>query len=106
MRLTDTPAYCASCFGQYPERRHVDMEAYFDGPVLDASGTKQAIDDLVLCEDCVREAAQLVLEGDAALLGSKLAQVEKERNELRAYRARMGKKMKALSRLLEEKEEA
>ena len=53
--------YCASCFSQNLESRHVDLEAYWDGPVIDSNnGMKQAIDDLILCETCVAEAAKVI----------------------------------------------
>ena len=64
------PAMCSSCFGQYPERTHVDFTASWDGPVVEngivgengevATSVKVSIDELILCEDCVREAARLV----------------------------------------------
>lgn len=66
MKLTNIPpAYCSSCFNQDPEALHVDMEAYWDGPVPEAKGDGYdavAIDDLVVCEACVREAASLLPE--------------------------------------------
>jgi hypothetical protein len=57
IRPTGTPIHCSACFGQYPERRHIDFDAacdrgYGEGPV------PIAMDDLVLCEECVREGAQ------------------------------------------------
>jgi hypothetical protein len=59
VKLTDTPAYCASCYAQKPAQRHVDLEAAYDGPVLEGS-VRVAIDDLVLCEECLTEAANLI----------------------------------------------
>lgn len=65
------PAYCAGCFQQKPETRHIDFEAFFDGPVMNmpevGPGIKVAIDDLVLCEDCVTNAAKMLgwVEGKA-----------------------------------------
>lgn len=71
MKLSDTPpAYCSSCFNQDPQALHVDLEAYWDGPVPQAKGEGYdavAIDDLVLCEACVREAAGLLPEYVPAL---------------------------------------
>lgn len=51
------PVQCSVCFQQNPEMLHVDMEAAYDGPVLDISGVRHSIDDIVICEDCVRAAA-------------------------------------------------
>lgn len=60
MRLAEsTPILCSSCYGQYPDRRHVDFEAAWDGPVV-GSEFKMSVDDLILCEDCVRQAAKLI----------------------------------------------
>ena len=56
-----SPSRCSSCHGQYPERQHVDFDAYWDGPVIDENnGMKQAIDDLIICEDCLKAAATLI----------------------------------------------
>jgi hypothetical protein len=62
IRLTDTPpAACSSCFGQYPDRRHVDFGASWDGPFLTGQvtgGQAVSIDDLVICDDCLGIAAR------------------------------------------------
>lgn len=64
IRVADTPpTHCSSCFGQYPNLRHVDMGAAWDGPAFSpdgaevAGGTPVTIDELVLCENCVKDAA-------------------------------------------------
>lgn len=66
MRLSTTPpAYCSACFNQDPQAIHVDMDAAWDGPVPQMKGDgfdAVAIDDLVLCEACVRSAAGLLPE--------------------------------------------
>lgn len=55
------PPYCSSCYGAYPERPHIDFEATWDGPVIDhEAGTRQAIDDLIVCEECLAQAAGLL----------------------------------------------
>lgn len=56
------PTACASCFGQYTERLHVDFSAAFDGPVVyGAEGaTPAAIDELIICDECLRAAAALL----------------------------------------------
>lgn len=79
MKLTDIPPYvCSSCGGQYPERRHVDFQAAWDGPtfregVAVAEGDVRtnltvAIDDLIICENCLRDAGMLVGLDDAHVL--------------------------------------
>ncbi|NBT35695.1 MAG: hypothetical protein EBT03_09190 [Betaproteobacteria bacterium] len=47
---------CAACYSSSAER-YVDFDAAFDGPVLDNG---MQIDDLILCENCVRAAAQVL----------------------------------------------
>lgn len=59
MKITDTPAYCASCYAQKPDQRHVDLDAAYDGPVLEGS-VRVAIDDLILCEECLTQAGRLI----------------------------------------------
>jgi hypothetical protein len=61
MKIAHGHNYCASCFSQKPQMRHVDLEAYFDGPAIKQdNGDYLAVDDLVLCEDCIKGAASLV----------------------------------------------
>jgi hypothetical protein len=82
--------HCANCFGQYLDRRYVEFPAAFDGPVVNqiavvsAPGVEPvAIDDLVLCEECVKVAAGMLgLERPSDLTQRVLeleAEVEKHR---------------------------
>lgn len=59
------PTYCSSCFGQHPQERHIDFGSYWDGPVVQPrdtiTGTEQVqIDDLVICENCIKRAAAVL----------------------------------------------
>jgi hypothetical protein len=56
------PPWCASCYQQNLEQRHVDFDAAYDGPVLEGvdAAVKPQIDDLVVCESCLAEAARLL----------------------------------------------
>jgi hypothetical protein len=82
------PTHCASCFGQYPDRRHVDFNAYWDGPVFArddgdvAGGAPISVDDLVICEECVAAAAT-VLELTDDDTRRHVLQMEREVEELR-----------------------
>lgn len=64
------PAFCASCFTVREGDRFVDFEAAYDGPVLigeeDHNGNRpmKPIDDLVICERCLSEAAALLDLGE------------------------------------------
>ena len=66
MRIAEKVTYCASCHGQYLDRQHVDFEAYYDGPSVpneNDTGPNPdlvAIDDLILCKTCLKEAGALV----------------------------------------------
>lgn len=56
-----TPVACSSCGGQYPDLQHVDFDAAWDGPVLsDDRGNHYPVDDLIVCEQCVRAAVALL----------------------------------------------
>lgn len=57
------PVACAGCFGQYPDRVHVDYQSVFDGPQVDSSDPRSPhVDWVVLCDDCVRAGYELLPE--------------------------------------------
>ena len=84
MRLATTaPPHCSGCFAQKPAESHVDFESAWDGPVLQAHGGGQsavAIDDLILCETCLRSAGALLpdveTDDEVAALRERLADLE------------------------------
>lgn len=69
MKVSDF-TQCSACFQQHPEKVHVDFEVAWDGPhfpegsLMTDDGKVNhlpvQIDDLILCEDCVRSALMLV----------------------------------------------
>lgn len=85
MRLADPrPAACSVCLQppgiRDPQPEFVDFEVAYDGPVMTRHGeraetvVKTPIDDLFICEDCLKSAARLVgmvddeqLKGQVAL---------------------------------------
>lgn len=74
MKLAEvTPTHCARCFQQKPDERHVDFDAAYDGPVIPGTPEPICIDDLVLCESCMREAARLLGLVDWAEAGEQIA---------------------------------
>jgi|SRR5215831_2007676 len=74
-----TPPYCSSCFQQQFDKRHIDFSVAWDGGTLrDAGGTLITIDDLVLCEDCVRIASNVLSHDADTELGREL-RIAKER---------------------------
>jgi hypothetical protein len=66
MRVTEiTPTHCSSCFAQKNGEVHVDFDAAWDGPVFNEAEEHEqprfvAIDELVICESCLREAGALI----------------------------------------------
>lgn len=58
---------CSSCWNSKPDMVHVDFEASWDGPRFENAlpngepiTIPVQIDDLILCAECIMEAAQLV----------------------------------------------
>lgn len=93
MKLTETPPVrCSACFGQYTDRQHVDFEAAWEGPTFkdgivgpDGEITNSilvSIDDLIICDDCLRAAAALLGLKDPDELAEYTEQLEKQRDEL------------------------
>lgn len=92
-----TPPFCSSCFQQQFNKRHIDYSVAWDGGTLrDAGGTLITIDDLVLCEDCVRIGAD-VLEHDASTkIGAELTIAKERAVEQRRLRKEADAKIKQL----------
>lgn len=90
--LETPPVRCSGCWGQYPERRHVDFESHWEGPMFregvmgedgEISNTiNVSIDDLVLCEDCLRAAAKLIGLVDPDEVAEYAEQLEKRADDL------------------------
>jgi len=76
------PAVCAACHSAKPHSRHIDYEAVIEGPVLRDAGALVTIDDLIICEDCIREAAQLL-----AIDPQPMRELEIDRDHYRAQAA-------------------
>jgi hypothetical protein len=61
MRLVKSATFCSSCHCQHEQKSYVDFDAYWDGPTIDQEGSiKVPIDDLVICEDCLKAAGNLI----------------------------------------------
>jgi hypothetical protein len=54
-----TPPACAVCYQQHVNRTHVDFEVAYDGPVIPGA-VPRPIDDLIVCEKCLADAAKLI----------------------------------------------
>ena len=87
MKRIEGVSGCAACFSA-TDGVFVDMSAAFDGPVLENGMT---IDDLILCEACVRKAFE-VLDSDP----DEVRAVEVENENLHAEVDRLTKYTKSL----------
>lgn len=63
MKIADSPpTHCSCCYGTNIESPHVDFEVTYEGPVflekLDADPV--LIDEIIMCESCMEEAAGLL----------------------------------------------
>lgn len=87
---------CSSCYTVQSRLEYVDFDSDWEGPLiaretsLGAALDPLPVDDLILCEDCVRTAAKLfgmsssedasrVVELEAEVIELRLARVESER---------------------------
>jgi hypothetical protein len=81
------PPHCSGCFQQKPQTRHVDFGAAYDGPAVPAlegsvGVVAHVIEDLILCEDCIENAAKFVGLVRAESLQAALDQAEASNREL------------------------
>ena len=89
------PIYCSSCFNSEPVR-HVDFDAACDRGYANEEAVAVNMDDLILCENCVREGAMLIGMTDDAdqkahvvNLERKLDVAEKRRVQAEKYAGTM-----------------
>lgn len=77
IRETGRPIYCSACFNSQPIR-HVDFDAACDRGYGQDDHVQIAMDDLILCENCVREGAAVLGIEDSRELKTKLADTERK----------------------------
>ena len=69
-----------------PRARHVDFEAAWDGPVVNNNGTAYSVDELVICEDCMRAAYELLPPSEEGqTLHDQLAELRAQNAQLVQY---------------------
>ena len=83
-------SYCAACYQHPTDGRMIDCEAAYDGPVLNEEGLQVMIDDLILCERCVRQMAGMIHMVDedtdrVSRLAAELAAEREAREGLERY---------------------
>jgi hypothetical protein len=87
VELAGMPQRCSACFGQQHGIRHVDMDAACDRGYGNDEAVKIAYDDLILCENCVKEAAILLGMTDSQELKDSKTDLEvRLENTLKALR--------------------
>ncbi len=71
------PVRCSSCFGQYTSRKHVDFGAACDrGFYGNQAANDITMDDLILCDTCIGEAARIIGWAPLGELKAKLEHLE------------------------------
>jgi hypothetical protein len=95
------PVCCAVCYQQNPDRIHVDTDAAYDGPLLDVSGARHSVDDIVVCEDCVRAMASMLPE--STVKDERIVALERAYKEALEYVALVQTGINQLSDALEKK---
>lgn len=64
---TRPPTACAGCYGQYPDRLHVDFRSAIEGgPIPSEHAKALRVDWVVLCETCIQAAVAILPENVAA----------------------------------------
>lgn len=111
MKIADTPpVHCAACYGAYTDRRHVDFEASYDGPIVEGGYAGEdgrvethipvSIDDLIICDKCLTDAARLIGLGDVERLTAQLADKERELAEKDHQLRNAGSEVQALKTVI------
>lgn len=110
MRVPEiNPPLCSACFISKIDQKFVDFEVFWDGPVVPLEGKHDerfakpsvAIDDLFICEDCMKQAAGLIGLGDVEEAVAELEGLRAEVLELRRERLESNKRLEAVSGALE-----
>ncbi|HEU4975278.1 MAG TPA: hypothetical protein VFT50_09330 [Baekduia sp.] len=84
-----TPTACAGCYGQYPERVHVDFSSAIEGGPVNDNPRAPRVEWVVLCENCVRRAFALLpkIADGREKLGRQAAALQAQLAEAKAYAA-------------------
>lgn len=80
--------------------QHIDLEAYWDGPIIEGAGYKQPIDDLILCADCLTHAGELIGLAEHKKLLHERNELKQEVQELRKYRIDTEKRLEGMRELV------
>jgi hypothetical protein len=102
IRPTSLPPYCSACFDQKPQKQYIDFDAAADrGWAPDG----QSMDDLILCEDCIKSAAVLLGMRDTKEVATELRRLANENARMRRERDRSVEYARKLEDALKERPE-
>lgn len=81
MKIADpNPTVCSVCLQppmiHDPQHRFVDFEVAYDGPVIPGSPANIPVDDLFICEDCLKRGAELIGMENGEEARAQIAQLE------------------------------
>ncbi len=76
IRPAELPMYCSACGCQDREKQHVDFDAACDRGYGAEGTVAVSMDDLILCETCLRSGAELVGMIDATEPQEKISVLE------------------------------
>ena len=86
------PVACAACYGQYPDRVHVDYAAGIEGAEVDPSVPRGPhVEWVVMCEDCVRAGYQMLPEQSGRIdhLTDEVEQLRQRAEEAENYASKL-----------------
>lgn len=86
IRLSGLPQRCSACFNQQPGIRHVDFDAACDRGYGNDEAIKVDYDDLILCENCVKEGLQVLGIEDSKALKAENENLKRKLNVERKRR--------------------
>lgn len=56
------PVACAACYGQYPERTHIDFRSAIEGAPINDNPRAPRVDWVTICDQCIRTAFEMLPE--------------------------------------------
>ena len=77
IREADRPIHCSACFNSQ-DLRHIDFDAACDRGYANEEAVQVVMDDLIICENCVRAGARLLGMEDEAVNADRIADLERK----------------------------
>jgi hypothetical protein len=77
IREAQKPIFCSACFNQQ-DIRHIDFDAACDRGYGKSEAVEVAMDDLILCENCVKNGAELLGMTDNSSLKAEVQDLKRK----------------------------